>query len=164
MIQKVKGIYQQHSSVKNFSESPEAVEKIIAETHKVVPEEYANKVPYILFNAIFDVNIAKEVGKNKAILEAAYNKLGNFGTNEQELDTLLSLERFLLIRNLSTDFEKYIPTILKFFYDEDLVSEEFLIDWDKGRFNPLLIMDFRYQKAVDEKFKNCSKPIISWLK
>jgi translation initiation factor 5 len=164
LIQKVKGIYQQHSSVKNFSENPEAVEKIIAETFKTVPEEYAIKVPYILFNAIFDVNIAKEVGKNKAILEAAYTKLGNFGTNEQELDTLLSLERFLLIRNLSQDFEKFIPTILKFFYDEDLVSEEFLIDWDKGRFNPLLIMDFRYQKAVDEKFKNCSKPIIRWLK
>ena len=164
MIEKVKQVYQQFSQVKDFSEKPEAVQKILGETNKIVPEEYAIKKPYILFNAIFDVNIAKEVAKNKSILEAAYKELGNYGTNEQELDTLLSLERFLLIRNLSQDFEKFIPTILKFFYDVDLLSEEFLIDWDSGRFNPLLIMDFRYQKSVDEKFKTCSKPIIKWLK
>lgn len=164
LIEKVKQVYQQFSQVKDFSEKPEAIQKILEETNKIVPEEYAIKKPYILFNAIFDVNIAKEVTKNKSILEAAYKELGNYGTNEQELDTLLSLERFLLIRNLSQDFEKFIPTILKFFYDEDLLSEEFLIDWDSGRFNPLLIMDFRYQKSVDEKFKACSKPIIKWLK
>jgi len=164
LIQKVKQIYQQFSQVQNFAEKPEEVKKIIEETNKAVPEEYALKRPYILFNAIFDVNIAKEIPKNKPILEAAYTDLGNFGTNEQELDTLLSLERFLLIRHLSQDFEKYIPTILKFFYDEDLLGEEFLIDWDSGRFNPRLIMDFRYQKSVDEKFKAASKPIIKWLK
>lgn len=160
LIEKTREVYEQYSKIENFDDKPEEVSKIIKSTREIVPEEHHNKIPYILFNAIFGVNIAKEVEKNKAILSKAYEE---FGTRDHELDTLLSLERFLLVRNLSQDFEKYIPTILKFFYDEDLLSEEFLIDWDKGKLNPKLIMDFRYQRPVDEKFKACSKPIINWL-
>jgi len=160
LLQKVRQVYLQYSKVESFDDKAEDVEKIIKSTREIVPEEYSNKIPYILFNSIFDVNIAKEVGKNKAIISKAYEVLG---TRDHELDTLLSLERFLLVRNIAQDFEKYIPTILKFFYDEDLLSEEFLLDWDKGKFNPMLIMDFRYQKSVDEKFKAASKPIIKWL-
>jgi len=69
----------------------------------------------------------------------------------------------LLVRLIAHNLEKYIPTILKFFYDEDLLGEEFLIDWDSGKLNPRLIMDFRYQKPVDEKFKAASQPIINGL-
>lgn len=160
LIQKVQQEYQK-IKVDTFEDKPEEVDKIIKSTREIVPEEYSNKIPYILFNAIFDVNIAKEVGKNKAILSKAYEELE---TRDHELDTLLTLERFLLVRNTSQNFDKYIPTILKFFYDEDLLTEEFLLDWDSGKFNPKLIMDWRYQKSVDEKFKNASKPIIKWLK
>lgn len=160
LIQKVQQEYQK-IKVDTFEDKPEEVNKIIKSTREIVPEEYSNKIPYILFNAIFDVNIAKEVGKNKAILSKAYEELE---TRDHELDTLLTLERFLLVRNTSQNFDKYIPTILKFFYDEDLLTEEFLLDWDSGKFNPKLIMDWRYQKSVDEKFKNASKPIIKWLK
>jgi len=161
LIQKVRQIYLQHSKVETFDDKPEEVTKIINEAKGAVPEEYSNKLPYILFNAIFDVNIAKEVSKNKAIISKAYEEIS---THNHELDILLSLERFLLVKNISHDFEKYIPTIVKFFYDEDLLSEEFLLDWDKGKFGPQLIMDFRYQKSVDERFKAASKPILKWLK
>jgi len=161
LIQKARQVYLKYSKVESFDEKPDEVKKIIQGVREIVPEEHANKIPYILFNAVFDVNIAKEVGKNKAIISQAHEELR---TREPELDTLLSLEKFLLVKNPPHEFERYIPTIVKFFYDEDLLSEEFLIDWDKGKFNPKLIMDFRYQKAVDERFKSASKPILSWLK
>lgn len=161
LIQKVTQVYKQHSNVDTFDEKTEVVSKIIKAAKEIVPEEHANKIPYILFNSVFDVNIAKEVNKNRAIISQAHEELKTW---EPELDTLLNLEKFLLVRNNSFVFEKYIPTILKFFYDEDLLSEEFLIDWFDGKFNSKFIMDWRYLKNVDEKFKAASKPIIQWLK
>lgn len=161
LIQKVTQVYKQHANVDTFDEKPEVVSKIIKAAKEIVPEEHANKIPYILFNAVFDVNIAKEVNKNRAIISQAHEELKTW---EPELDTLLNLEKFLLVRNNSFVFEKYVPTILKFFYDEDLLSEEFLVDWYEGKFNSKFIMDWRYLKNVDEKFKKASKPIIQWLK
>lgn len=161
LIQKVSQVYRSHANVDTFEEKPEVISKIIKAAKDIVPEEHANKIPYILFNSIFDVNIAKEVNKNSAILAQAYEELKTW---EPELDALLNLEKFLLVRNNSFVFEKYIPTILKLFYDVDLLSEEFLIDWYEGKFNSKFIMDWRYLKNVDEKFKAASKPIIQWLK
>ena len=161
MIAKVAQVYQKYSSIENFDDKPEEVKKIFQEAREIVPEEHANKIPYIIFNAIFDMNIAKEVGKNKAILTHTYEELK---TPDSDFDTLLNLEKFLLVRNSSNQFEKYVPTILKFFYDEDLLTEEFLVSWDDGKINSKLIMDFRYQKSVDDRFKGLAKPILNWLK
>lgn len=161
MIEKSRQVYAKHSKVETFDDKLEEVKKIIQEVREIVPAEHITKLPYILFNAIFDVNIAKEVGKNKAIISQVYEELG---TPDHEFDLLLNLEKFLLVKNLSMTFEKFIPTILKLFYDEDLLTEEFLLDWEKGKYNTKFIMDFRYQRPVDEKFKAASKPILDWLK
>jgi len=161
LIHKARQAYEKHANVETFDEKPTEVKKIINGIREIVPAEHITKLPYILFNAIFDMNIAKEVGKNKAIISQAYEELG---TPDYEFDLLLNLEKFLLVKNDSSTFEKYVPTILKFFYDEDLLTEEFLLDWEKGKYNTKFIMDFRYQKPVDERFKAASKPILDWLK
>jgi len=36
-------------------------------------------------------------------------------------------------RNKQVDFAKYIATILKLFYDADVLSEEFLLGWGEGK-------------------------------
>jgi len=72
LIQKVKQVYQPHAAIENFDEKPEEVKKIIQKAKEIVPEEHLNKLPYIVFNAIYDANIVKEVGKNKAIINEAY--------------------------------------------------------------------------------------------
>ncbi len=115
----------------------------------------------MIFNAIFDVNIAKEVSKLAPILHKAYEE---FEVSDSEQDLLLNLERFLLVKNEEQKFEKYIPTLLKMFYDEDLLTEEFLIDWDDGKFNPIFMMDYRFLADKDYKFKTNAKAFVNWLK
>ena len=126
-----------------------------------IPDEQKNKISYILFNAIFTMDFAKEVKKNRALLETFYEEM--FFDNK-ELDLLLNLENFLLVKNKEVDLEKYTSTIVKFFYDEDLLDEETLIDWDDNKLDSKISIDFRYNKEVDEKFKKFSRTILDWLK
>jgi hypothetical protein len=62
------------------------------------------------------------------------------------------------------NLEKFIPTILKLFYDEDFLTEEFLCEWNDGKFTPIFMMDFRFDKERDAKFKANAKQFIEWLK
>ena len=126
-----------------------------------MPEDQQSKIAYIVFNAIFDINIAKEVNKNAPILSKLYKKLK---IQNSEQDILLNLEKFLYVRHEDQKFEKYIATILKLFYDDDLLSEEFLVDWADGKFTPIFMMDFRYEKERDTKFKTNAKPFVDWLR
>ena len=61
-------------------------------------------------------------------------------------------------------YEKYIPTILKFFYDEDLLSEEFLLAWEEGKYKGSEEKSFVYDNEVDEAFKKSSQQILTWLR
>jgi len=82
----------------------------------------------------------------------------------KDLDVLLNLEDFLLVRNKEVDYERFVPTILKFFYDEELLNEKFLLEWEEGKHDEKMKTDFRYVKENDEKFKLWSKSILEWLK
>ncbi len=77
---------------------------------------------------------------------------------------LIVLEHFLLEKHKESGFEKYIPTILKFFYDEDLLSEEFLLAWDEGKYKGTESKNFLYKEETDEAFKKNSLQILAWLK
>lgn len=127
----------------------------------ILPEEFLDKASYVLFNAIFDRNIAKNIRKNKSLLLTAYEE---FGITDFEFDLLLNLEILLLDKNSDISFEKYIPTVLKLFWDEGILSEEFLMKWAEGKLNAKLIMDFRYHKLIDDKFKEASKPFLDWTR
>ena len=75
----------------------------------------------------------------------------------------MSLEHFTLEEHKDCAYEKYIPTILKFFYDEDLLSEEFLLDWDDGK-NKNTQQNFVYKEELDDAFRKYSQPILTWLR
>jgi len=132
----------------------------VAKSFKIPPTN-KDRITYILFNGIFTVNIAKEITKNKAIIEEFYDALE---MENKELDFLLNLEDFLFVRNKEVEYEKYVPTILKLIYDEDLLTEEFLLAWEEGKYEEQCKTDFRYSKEIDEKLKLASKPILDWLK
>lgn len=83
---------------------------------------------------------------------------------DYELNLLLTLEHFLLDKHKDCSYEKYIPTILKFFYDEDLLTEDFLLAWEDGKYQPEKEKNFLYKKEIDEAFKEHAKQILTWLR
>jgi len=150
---------------KQFSEETEEIDdfdvvEIINIAKETIPKENQDKASYLLFNAIFDVNIAKNVKKNEPLLRKIFKA---FKIKDAEIDILLNLEVFLFEKNSSVDFEKYIPTILKLFYDEKFLTEEFLINWKEDKLTENLGKDFRYEKDRDEKFKSAAKPFLDWI-
>lgn len=70
----------------------------------------------------------------------------------------------MLDKHKEHGFEKYIPTILKFFYDKDLLSEEFLLAWDDGKYKGAEEKNFIYKEEIDEIFKKNSQQILTWLR
>jgi len=159
----VQEVYQGYNEDTKSSSNEESVPKLIKEVQELIPSSYSTKISYLLFNAIFDINIAKNVEKNKVLLAEMYKTLG-FSAGNSEIDLLLNLEIFLLRKNASVDFHKYIPTILQLFWKEELLSDEVLIDWDQGKLDAKFMMDFRYEKVIDTKFKEAAKPFLEWLK
>jgi hypothetical protein len=138
-----------------------ALKEMINNMRKDVPKLYWSKIPYLLFIGMFDVNIAKNISKNGKLLKDLYQELE---TSDSELDLLLNLESLLFVKNNKADFERLVSTILKLFQDEDLFSDEFIIDWDDGKLKSKFMMDSRYQKSIDEEFKQAARPFIDWIK
>lgn len=160
-INKIREVYKKHATLEKFEDHDDAINEIITVVKNLeVPEEHKNKFSYLLFNGIFDINIAHQVEKNAPILQKGFEE---FQVHEEELDVLMNVVKFMMIQNDWTQFEKYAPTILKLFYDEDLLSEEFLLEWYEGKHNARLIMDFRYDGERDKKFKAAVKQFIDWL-
>jgi len=62
-----------------------------------------------------------------------------------------------------TDFSKFVPTILKYLYDEDLLSEEFLLKWDDDHIDGIK-EHFLFSQERNKEFKIMSQPILEWLK
>jgi len=126
-----------------------------------IPKSHKDRITYITFCGIFTINIAKEVSRNAAILKIFYEALE---VENKDMDLVLNLEDFLLARNKEVDYEKFVPTILKFFYDEELLNEKFLLEWDSGKYEEKMKPDFRYNKDNDVKFRAWSRQILDWLR
>jgi len=163
MNEVLKEVYEgldKENTEETFEENSAAVSTLLKKL-KTCEETDPNKLYYLLFKSIFTVNIAKQVSKNSYILSRAIEKF-KFEGQWAEVQILVSLELFLLEVNKETDFTKYIPTILKFFYDEDLLTEEFLVAWDEGtvdlKEHPL------YNEEIDARFKQAAKAFTEWLK
>lgn len=156
MIENLRTCYKQFSEELDDFDTVE----IVNTAKETVPKEFEDKISYLLFNAMFDVNIAKNIAKNEILLKRVFKELK---IKDPEIDILLNLEVFLFEKNSSVDFGKYIPTIFKLFYDADLVSEEFLISWKEDKLTEKLMKDFRYEKTRDEKLKIAAKPFVDWV-
>jgi len=161
-IQRMKDEYSQFKDLATFDDKKDEITKLIqvAKVFKI-PPSHKEKITYVVFNGIFSVNIAKEVQKNKPILEEFYEALE---FSNQELDLLSNLQNFLYAKNKDVQWDKYIPTLLKLFYDDDLLTEEFILDWADNKYEEQLKADFRYSKEIDDQFKAAAQQFIEWLR
>jgi len=161
-IQRMKDEYSQFKDLATFDDKKDEITKLIqvAKVFKI-PPSHKEKITYVVFNGIFSVNIAKEVQKNKPILEEFYEALE---FTNQELDLLATLQNFLYAKNKDVQWDKYIPTLLKLFYDEDLLTEDFILDWADNKYEEQLKADFRYSKEIDDQFKAAASQFVEWLR
>jgi len=160
LIKKVKEVYDKHAGLENFEGKDEAINEIVECVNQLdLPTQHQQKRSYILFNAIFDLNIAKQIEKNLALLTKSQT---DFQVFDKEIDNLLNLEQFMLFKNDNCD--KYVGTILKFFNDHELLSDEFLIDWFDGKINHRLMLDSKYDIHLNERFRKLSSDFIDYLK
>jgi len=116
---------------------------------------------FILFQAIFDANIVKQITKNRDLIADIQKELK---LPFEELDLLLNLEYFFYETSKAQPLEKFIPTILHSFYDQDLLSEEFLVEWDNNAYLMNMKGDPRFKVEFDKQLKETAKDMINWLK
>jgi hypothetical protein len=85
----------------------------------------------------------------------------NIENYEQHM--VLNLGYFVYETHKDVELEKYISTFMKLFYDDDLLTEEFLLSWHEE--TPEAMKDsFIYNSESDKKMKDLALPFINWLK
>lgn len=59
------------------------------------------------------------------------------------------------------DFTPYVPTILKYFYDADLLTEEFLVNFATGKLE--ISEHYLYDEQRVKKFRDAANPFLEWV-
>ncbi|EAS01319.2 domain found in IF2B/IF5 protein (macronuclear) [Tetrahymena thermophila SB210] len=118
-----------------------------------------SQVAHILFQSLFSVNIAHEVQNNAEVLSKTFSKLK---IPNPELETIMNIS-YLLFKtyNEKQDFTPYVPTILKYFYDADLLSEDFLKNYAESKIN--LSEHYLYDAERIKKFAEAAQPFLDWI-
>lgn len=164
LVNKVRDtIAKDFGTVESFEKNDEAVTKIwkVIKRFKI-PEDRRDRLPYIIFFGCFDEGIAKQIKKYSYLLSEV---LGVFEfKSNKEVHILVNLEYLFFVKCKGMGYEKYIPTILKFFYDEDLLTQEFVISWADGKEEEKLKQVFHYNAEYDAEFKKQSASMIEWLR
>eukprot|EP00825_Cyclidium_porcatum_P044486 TRINITY_DN6543_c0_g1_i4.p1 TRINITY_DN6543_c0_g1~~TRINITY_DN6543_c0_g1_i4.p1 ORF type:complete len:433 (-),score=67.50 TRINITY_DN6543_c0_g1_i4:242-1540(-) len=123
-----------------------------------IDQSLTDKKFFILFNSMFTINIAHEIKQNARILSEIIRRLDVKNSNQE---IMMNLQYFLLEQNKSQDYSQYIATILKLFYDEDLLEEEYLLKWNLE--SQVKKNHFLYDEERNRKFINESAQFIKWL-
>lgn len=114
-----------------FVELSKGIQQYIQDLYQMnIDKCLADRKFYIVFNSIFTIDIAHEIKKNAPILRELIKRL-ELDSSEQEI--MMNLQHFILEENKSQDYTQYISTLLKLFYDEDLLTEDYLISWGQGQ-------------------------------
>eukprot|EP01017_Pseudomicrothorax_dubius_P041580 TRINITY_DN6665_c0_g1_i2.p1 TRINITY_DN6665_c0_g1~~TRINITY_DN6665_c0_g1_i2.p1 ORF type:complete len:317 (-),score=134.41 TRINITY_DN6665_c0_g1_i2:134-1084(-) len=163
LVNRVQEVYTtEYPNVQSFDDNDDAVDRFWRVIKRFgIPENKKDRIPYILFNGLFNEKIAEQIKKNEYLLKEV---LQLFGFKQDfEVQVLILLEYFFLIRYKEKGYEKYIPTILKLFYDNDILSDEFLSEWSQGKKLEALKSIFSFNEELDQSFKTHAESFISWL-
>lgn len=125
-------------------------------------KEKYDKVGFILFNYIFNKINFTNIKEKTTLFEQVLERHQMKGFLMHEL--ILNLAYAFYVRYPIKDWTKSIPTILKAFYDEDFIDNEFLFDWFDNKLNDFLRGHRLFMKENNDKLKAASKVFVEWLK
>jgi hypothetical protein len=75
----------------------------------------------------------------------------------------MNTEYLLIVKNKDPKVYGYISTILDSLYEENLLSDEFILRWDEGR-DEAIQKHWLYEKERNDLFRVHSKDFLDWLK
>lgn len=154
--------YQELSKDKaSFEDDTEIVKKLLTKICSFdIPSNCRDRMSFIIFSGVFTINIAKEISKNSPLIKALFENLNIQNTEEHMIS---NLEHFVYETHKDVELEKYISTFMKLFYDDDLLTEDFLLSWHES--TPDSMKDsFIYNAENDKKTKELALPFVNWLK
>ena len=128
-------------------------------THNV-EKTLSDRLAYLIFNAIFTINIHKQLKDHGKLYLIMLNK---FNVPNQPLETLMNVEYLLLAKNKDPKVHAFISTIMNMLYEDKLLTDELLLKWEEGKEESILKL-FLYDKERDDAFKVHSREFLNWLK
>jgi len=121
-----------------------------------IQKDATEQLAHIAFSAIFSAEVSREIPKYGAFILKIFKKLGVTAPN---VDILLNLQLLLEKSGIESSL---FATISKYCYDENLLTEEFLLQWHEGKSNES--GHFLYDQARNALFKEKLGEFIAWLK
>ena len=122
-----------------------------------MPGEY---LYFVALLALFppNRNIVKKWKNNEVLFLKLVKKTGKLG-REHFMQALV----LFFIRKYNDELSKYAQTFLKKMVDEDVLSEQFILDWNDK--NIRLDKDSAlYDKKAEKKFRDLVEKFIEWLR
>ena len=168
-IKQIRELYLEHVEVvdnKTQLKEKDTLIKDVTEALNTITLENKNmnRIYFVLFSAVFSINIALEIELNADLLKQVSKRF----SFDIQLETLLNLQHHCFTVHAREKFQKLVPTILKLFYDQDILTEQVLLDWSKQKEKSQIEKFFKnsFLLKVDNntQFLEDAQQIIDWLR
>lgn len=117
---------------------------------------------YVAIHGLYDDKFLYQWNQEESSKEAIKIMVANEG--KAQYWVLLALERFIL-QNHSTELAQHINTIIKCFYDYEILNEETILKcYGKETASKTLSSGKSYSQEITSDFKAQVAPFVNWLK
>lgn len=79
-------------------------------------------------------------------------------------EVIVLISNLMLETNKHVDYSKFVPTIMSHLNKNDILSEEFIMDWHSGKLDSILSQHFLFKRELNDKLKELALPFINHLK
>jgi hypothetical protein len=120
-----------------------------------------SQASYIFFCGIFDKLNQDIIEKNAYFIKRFFEEL-NFSDEKKQSYLMVNIQNFLLPK-INKESYKMLSTILKFFFDEDLFTDDFLINWPDHDFKNDFRKHVMYSGKQNKIFIKNTTNFVEWL-
>lgn len=78
-------------------------------------------------------------------------------------ELVILLAHLLLEQNKEIRYDKFVPTIMMKFYQNDLLAKSFVKQWASGELDEVLAEHFLYSRDRNEKLREMSKQFLNFV-
>lgn len=155
----------ENDGLKDFDDFDEAVDFLSRKIQKMnMASNMEDRITFIIFNSVFDLNIAKSLAKSKYLVKQVPKRF-EISDSMLQAYTLVDLVHLLFARFSENDNSKFVPTICKLVMDHEVITEDtFLALFDeKEELSDIMEQHFAYSEEALEKFNAAAAPFLAWL-
>lgn len=123
---------------------------------------YYDRVPFLLFQYVFSQRLIKEVETRAILFETVLqrHKMEDYIAHE----VVLNLAFFFYHVHETPLKRGYVPTVMKLFFEENLLSEAFLEEWKSSHHDSFFRTHVLFREEDNSKLVADSEEFLNWLK